>query len=393
MKRDLRAGLAVTAVDAAARGVLSPVLSLVLLGRDVSLAQLPLALAVFSGVAVALEVPSGMLADRIGRKRTFVAAQAVYALAMLLLLFGRGMAMACAALAVNGVARALASGSLDALVVDACLLEQGEAGLAGITARQGACKSAGLAVGALLGGVLNGFGGIEAALLCAVALTVLALLGAAACTRETGGRPAERPGLRSQLRAVAEACRESRRLPVLLASTALCGVLMMLVETYWQPRFTALLPADSLLWLLGLLGFGYFAASIFGSLAAERAVKRLGANRIFLLGYALSAVCLLALSAVRTPAGFSALYLMLYLLMGAADTAQGIAIHRATPSAVRATVLSGQGLTLQLGALSASGAAGLTAGRLSIPALWQLGAVLFLLGIAAVALLLKKAAR
>ena len=176
MKRDLRAGLAVTAVDAAARGVLSPVLSLVLLGRDVSLAQLPLALAVFSGVAVALEVPSGMLADRIGRKRTFVAAQAVYALAMLLLLFGRGMAMACAALAVNGVARALASGSLDALVVDACLLEQGEAGLAGITARQGACKSAGLAVGALLGGVLNGFGGIEAALLCAVALTVLALL-------------------------------------------------------------------------------------------------------------------------------------------------------------------------------------------------------------------------
>ncbi|MFR7552564.1 MAG: hypothetical protein ACLUVB_07605 [Acutalibacteraceae bacterium] len=186
---------------------------------------------------------------------------------------------------------------------------------------------------------------------------------------------------------------QSRRLPVLLASTALCGVLMMLVETYWQPRFTALLPADSLLWLLGLLGFGYFAASIFGSLAAERAVKRLGANRIFLLGYALSAVCLLALSAVRTPAGFSALYLMLYLLMGAADTAQGIAIHRATPSAVRATVLSGQGLTLQLGALSASGAAGLTAGRLSIPALWQLGAVLFLLGIAAVALLLKKAAR
>ena len=177
---------------------------------------------------------------------------------------------------------------------------------------------------------------------------------------------------------------------MLLASTALCGVLMMLVETYWQPRFTALLPADSLLWLLGLLGFGYFAASIFGSLAAERAVKRLGANRIFLLGYALSAVCLLALSAVRTPAGFSALYLMLYLLMGAADTAQGIAIHRATPSAVRATVLSGQGLTLQLGALSASGAAGLTAGRLSIPALWQLGAVLFLLGIAAVALLLKR---
>ncbi len=166
---------------------------------------------------------------------------------------------------------------------------------------------------------------------------------------------------------------------------------MMLVETYWQPQFTGLLRNDALLWLLGVLGFGYFLASIFGSLAAEKMTKRYHVHQIFLLGNLLAGLCALALGAVTAPALFGVLYLLLYFLLGAADTAQDVIIHRATPSAVRATVLSAQGLTLQLGALAASGAAGLVAGRFSVSVLWQAGALLFLVGFAGIAYILRKA--
>lgn len=390
----VRAGLAVTAVESVARGLLTPVLSLVLLGRGVHLAQLPLMIAVYSGVALILEVPSGALADRIGRKAVFVAAQAVYVLAIALLLFGTGLPLVGVSMVFWGAARALASGSLDALLVDTALLAHGEAGLPAITARQGACKSAGFALGALAGGLLNGAGGIEAALLASLLLTVLTLLGAVCLTREIGGyRPAQRPTLRAQLQTVGTACRESPQLPVLLGATAVSGVLMALVETYWQPQFTGLLQDDALLWLLGVLGFGYFVSSIFGSLAAERITKRYSVQRVFLLGNALAGLCVLVLGAVAAPWLFGVLYLLLYFLLGAADAAQSAAIHRATPSAVRATVLSAQGLTLQLGALAASAGAALVAGWLPVDTLWQFGALLFLLGIAAVAVQLKKAAR
>ena len=73
----MRPGRALAAVglDALARGILVPVMSLLALEKGLTLAQLAAGLALYSAAAFLLEVPSGILADLLGRKRVFLLAQ------------------------------------------------------------------------------------------------------------------------------------------------------------------------------------------------------------------------------------------------------------------------------------------------------------------------------
>lgn len=399
-----KAGLGVLTLEWTARGILAPVLSLLLLEKGLSLGTLPVGMAIHSAVSLTLEAPSGLLSDLFGRKRVFVAAQAIYLLALLALIFGSGTLLAYGVLALYGTARALASGSLDALILDAGLREQGETGLRKLSVQKDIFTTAGAACGALLGGGLHWAGGSSLVLAASLTLTLAALLGAAFFTRETAVPSLGHPTLRGQAAVLWNACRAKRQLPILLAASALTGLLLLPMETYWQPRFTQLLKTESLTWLLGVLNFGYFGASIGGSLLAGKALEKpLPAifNRLqsflpekthalFLLGSFCAGLCLLALSFAGNALWFGTGYLLLYFFLGISDTAQGVAINRASPSAVRATLLSGQGLSVQLGGFLSSAAIGFTAGAFPITLLWLWVALLFLAGIGLTGLLLKK---
>ena len=53
-------------------GLLAPVLSLVLLSHGATMENLSLCIGIFAVMVVVLELPSGILADLIGRKRIFL---------------------------------------------------------------------------------------------------------------------------------------------------------------------------------------------------------------------------------------------------------------------------------------------------------------------------------
>ncbi len=399
-------GLAVLTVEWTARGVLAPVMSLLLLEKGLSLGTLPVGMAIHSAVSLILEAPSGMLSDLFGRKRVFLAAQGVYLCALLSLFFGGGTLVVYGVLALYGTARALASGSLDALVLDAGLQEQGETGLRRLSVQRDIFTTAGAAFGALLGGVLHWAGGVSLALAGSLVLTLAALGSAALFTREIPlDSSGKAPTFREQSARLWNACKAQRQLPILLAASALTGALLLPLETYWQPRFTQLLNTKSLTWLLGVLNFGYFGASIGGSFLAGKALEKpfpTVPNRIrtlfpgkvqalFLLGSLCAGLSLVLLSFAGSALWFGAGYLLLYFFLGISDTARGVAVNRASPSAVRATLLSGQGLSLQLGGFLSSAAIGLTAGAFPITFLWLWVALLFLAGTGLTGLLLKHA--
>ena len=184
-------------------------------------------------------------------------------------------------------------------------------------------------------------------------------------------------------------CAASPALPVLLGSTLFTGVALALIETFWQPRFTALLPSRSLSWLLGVLGFAYFAVSALGSVLADRLLAGHGPRGVYLAFGGLFGLGVAALSFAATPLAFGLLYLALYLAFGIATTAQSVAINADSPPEVRATLLSGQGFALQIGGFAASLGASLFADRLGVPALWQWGAGLFLAGMLVTGMLLR----
>ena len=109
------------ALESAARGILIPILSLVFLSRGFSLAQLPAGTAVCSIAILLFELPGGILSDRIGRKKLFLSAQCLYLLSLVFLMFGKNMYVTLFAMILYGAARALSSGSMDALLIDGYL--------------------------------------------------------------------------------------------------------------------------------------------------------------------------------------------------------------------------------------------------------------------------------
>ena len=100
-------------------GLLIPVLTLLLLKKGLSLFQVGIALGVYSGFAILFELPTGGLADSIGRKRVYLISLVVSFSAMTCLLFAQGFsALLIFGFMLMGAARALSSGTLDAWFVD-----------------------------------------------------------------------------------------------------------------------------------------------------------------------------------------------------------------------------------------------------------------------------------
>lgn len=88
---------------------------LLLVGRGFSLFQVGVAEAFFHVVSFCCEVPSGMLADVLGRRRTLIASQTMFACSAAAMMLSQSMAGVCLAMALNAMAYNLASGTREAI--------------------------------------------------------------------------------------------------------------------------------------------------------------------------------------------------------------------------------------------------------------------------------------
>ena len=385
-------GLLPIALESAARGILIPILSLILLSKGLTLSGLSVGLGACSAAILIFELPGGLLSDWIGRKRMFLTAQISYLAALVLLLVSQSPAAAVVSMLLYGIARAASSGSLDALTIDAVMAVYGKGHLARITVRIGTVRTAGLALGSLAGGLLyqNSLSSVSQesnlffALLAALILTISAFITALFFTKELCAPTSDN----SRYKHSDPASRRRRFIPdqtfskaliPCFASISLMGMFISMIEPYWQPHFSELLGQASLLWLLGLLGFSYFIVSILGAAAAELLLKQQVPERLFPASHLLTGSCLILLSFARHPAMFFVLYLLLYFFVGIGDTALTVALNQETPPSLRATILSIQSFLFQLGGLFSLFLSGLAVKPLGIPGLWFAGAVLFLI--------------
>ena len=99
-------------------GLLVPVLVLVLLDRGLSLAQLGVVFAGQGLMVLVLELPTGGLADAIGRRTVLLVATVFEVAAFVLLIGARSVPLLVLAAGLMGVYRALESGPLDSWYVD-----------------------------------------------------------------------------------------------------------------------------------------------------------------------------------------------------------------------------------------------------------------------------------
>ena len=135
-------------------GLMSSVMTLMIMSKGISLASLGLLSASYSIIIVALEFPSGIISDIVGRKKVFLIALGFSLAARIVLLGSRGFLPVFAGFAFYGASRAFSSGSIESLYINRYIEARGKAELHKLMSAMNAGETLGLAAGALLGGVL-----------------------------------------------------------------------------------------------------------------------------------------------------------------------------------------------------------------------------------------------
>ena len=369
-------------------GLMVPVLVLLPLDRGLSLTEIGIAVSLQGVVVMALELPTGGLADSVGRQKVLVLAGVVGIASVLLIFLADDVAGFAVAYALQGVYRALDSGPLEAWYVDASLaadehaaIEKGLSGagvMLGVAIAAGAIGSGGL----IALGDLGPVSALSVPVLVSLVLQVAGLVAVVALMTErrpAGGRGAVLRAARNTPRTIAAGVRLLRHSPVLLAIVA--------VELFWgfsATTYEALPPVR----LEELTGDIEVAAALTGPAAsaawlvsaAGAAVmpwvgRRLGIAPAAALLRVLQGATVALMGLLGGVVGVLVAYLACYATHGASNPAHMTLLHRQVDGPVRATAVSMNSMVSQpAGALGTLILTGL-ADRFSVSVAMYVGAV------------------
>jgi MFS family permease len=369
-----------------ATGIMIPVLSLVLIEKGCSLSNLALIVGLFALTVLLLELPSGILADIVGRKRIFILACLFNLLATGLLYWVSSIGWLIPVVILLGAGRACASGSLDAHIIDDSAAQLGRDKMATVTSRLALCEIAGLSAGSIIGGFLPVLSvqllsgaydfNILVRLVFYAGLTVLSAL----LISEKPARHSASPSLRLHLSQGWRFLRSSRIVLLLALGLACGGFFLFALETYWQIVFVAILPDPRLNWTIGLIPFGFLLCASLGNIAVERILAKQHRRAFFV--YAIARILVFAALFVfarqRTAIGFAVTLLVVYFLYGGANVAESAIFNGQIPDDQRAGMLSFGSFAFQAGGLIVPVFSGFASSPAKIQTLWALIALLLL---------------
>lgn len=334
-------------------GLVIPVTVLLPLDRGLTLSEVGLAASLQGLVVLALELPTGGLADSVGRRRVLLLASLVGTVATGLYLVADTFALFAAVFALQGAFRALDSGPLEAWYVDAALAADPRAAIDRGLSAHGSVLGVAIAGGALAGGGLVAWAplpGIDALATPVAAALVLQAAGLVAVAwlmteprRSSGVRGAWRAAAGTP-RAIADGVGLLRRNPVLRALVAVelswgFGMIafeqltpVRVLEIVGDPGAAAAVvgPASSAAWLAASAGAAL--VPLLGS--------RLGLARLAALTRVLQAVTVVGIGLFGGVVGVVTAYLACYVVHGAAGPAHMTLLHRQVDGSQRATVVS-----------------------------------------------------
>ena len=375
-------------------GLLIPVLTLLLLKKGLDLFQTGIALGIYSGFAILFELPTGGLADSIGRKRVYLISLVVSFSAITCLLFAQGFtALLIFGFMLMGAARALSSGTLDAWFVDEFRKIEPDGNLQAALAKAGIFIPIGLGLGALLGGVLpmtlgkltnqtSGFDIYSANLLVILSLQILQFFLTSTLIvdpRSSASNSGILEGLKQFPVVISGSIQyglKNRIVFLLVLSTAAWGFGISGVELLWQPQAKSILGSDSQTWIFGLMSAGYFIASGLGSVIVTPISKLFNNNyqNLLALFRFLMGATLVILAMQANITSFIGLYWLLFIFNGVMNSPHAALFNDNIPEEQRSTLLSFESLMLQIGGLLGSVGLGYLSDSFSIPAAWFVGA-------------------
>ncbi|MCY3832834.1 MAG: MFS transporter [Chloroflexi bacterium] len=149
--------------------------ALLLLGRGLTLVQISLIESILIGTIFLMEVPTGMLADRVGRKWSIFCSTFLLMCAEFIFIFARDYEWYVLVAFLAGAGYAFASGAMEALVYDSLPPDNREEAMKRAMGRVNSYSMIAFVIAPIVGGLIIGDAAVEN-FIPAIALTVVALL-------------------------------------------------------------------------------------------------------------------------------------------------------------------------------------------------------------------------
>jgi MFS family permease len=337
-------------------GLVVPVLVLLLRARGLELPVIGGLFAVYTVVVIVLELPTGSLADVLGRRRTLAVSRVLSIVAMMVAAVATDVVQFGIAMSISGVARALQSGPLEAWYVDVVRAADPDADVRRGISRAWSVEAAALAVGAISGGLIPSFVSLPpdslliplsvpylvAAALHAVGLVAVLVLmvDPPNAVRAPVGRIVR--DIPATVVAGLRLAGGDRAIRLVLGCVAAVGFAIAALETVAPVQFASLLGGeDQASGAYGVLvTLAFFGTSI-GSAGAPRLAAALASGpRAAALVTALMAAALGGMATGATFVLVAVLYVAFYLFAGVAGPLNNETLHQRVEAGQRATLLS-----------------------------------------------------
>lgn len=344
-------------ISSFSNGLLAPTITLIFLSHGASLDNLWLVIFAFSLTVVVLEVPSGILADQLGKDCIFLFSHFLFLVSLILLLISNTLAILIITVIFLGISRSFSSGSFEALVVDDYIVKYGTTRIENLNSTFLIIECIANSLGSLIGGILA-FGGKKYHMLLYsnITLEICVLIGILLTLH-----------CKPKFNLSTNSIRISQTLnnlihipsitPIVLYSIPL-GMIASSLELYWQPIIKDFLPSN-LLWILGFITFFTYYFAIIGGLLggiAIRFTEKYRFNKIKVLQFScvLYAVISIMLMIVADWYTFLVIFGACYILLGASNLIQSSILHTIVQDQSRATALSLISLLTKVGGVVTS---------------------------------------
>ena len=328
---------------------------------------------IYAAAIIALEIPTGILADKWSRKNLLVIGAALTCFEFLILIFSHSFWQFGAAVFIAGVSTSLASGSEYALLYDSLKCHGRENTFEKVLGRLLAFDFTAAIIACLSGSLLAARLGFEFNYwlsLASVSIAFFITLFLSETKIHTINK--DKPKFSHYIKASFKFFKNSGQVLLVIVSGMLIAACVIYVDEFWQ------LYLDRL--LIPVIFFGVFSSltslvRVPGSLLSYKLKNKLGYKSVFVLLFTAAIIALLAMAFVKGAAGIVSI-LVICLAEGLTEPLASGYLHKRVPSRMRATIDSFQSLVQRILSIVIGLGFGFAAVRLSFFAGYGLMAAL-----------------
>ncbi|MFT5708956.1 MAG: DHA1 family quinolone resistance protein-like MFS transporter [Oceanospirillaceae bacterium] len=376
-------------------GIAIPVLVLIFQSRGLNLQEIGFVMAVWVGSTAALEIPLGSVADKYGRKNTYLFSLIVNTLGCVALYFATDLSLLLVAAFLLGGARAIYSGTLDAWFYDSFHKTEGELTYHQAISKVNVMVTVGLALGSILGGWLPDYVVNSSLNIGSIYDLNIIIIGFAnmflfvvtlIVIHEQKTQRHELPENESKsiIHHSIAVIRESFTHDVLkrlMQTTLVYGLVLSSVETFWQPYLSEIISNSGYgVAVFGVISALYFLMSGASSLLSVQLLRMFGGSHKMLMfaTRALSGLAFIALAFTDNIHSFAMCYLTFFFLFTVGNNSERVLLNDNTNESYRSTMLSVSSFVVTSGAVVASLLLGYISEQYGITINWIMCGVLLI---------------